>query len=110
MISVQGLVKRHGDTEVLKGISLDVPKGQVDAILGPSGGGKSTFLRCLNGLEPFQGGQVRVGTHTLTADTHARRDADLLQSVRKTVGCVFQTIDKVVCILTLKALVECERF
>jgi polar amino acid transport system ATP-binding protein len=106
MISVQGLVKKHGDTEVLKGISLDVPKGQVDAILGPSGGGKSTFLRCLNGLEPFQGGQVRVGTHTLTADTHARRDADLLQNVRKTVGFVFQQFNLFPHLTVMQNLIE----
>ena len=54
MITVSNLVKRYGENEILKGISLDVRKGEVHSIIGPSGGGKSTFLRCLNGLELFQ--------------------------------------------------------
>ena len=51
---------RHGALEVLRGISLQVRRGEVAAIIGPSGGGKSTFLRCLNGLERFQGGSVGI--------------------------------------------------
>jgi ABC-type polar amino acid transport system ATPase subunit len=90
MIVVKGLVKRHGALEVLKGISLEVKKGEVAAVIGPSGGGKSTFLRCLNGLEPFQGGEVRLGDSVLTPATHPARDAPLLQSVRRRVGFVFQ--------------------
>lgn len=90
MISVQGLVKRHGTNEVLKGITLSIEKGGVDAVIGPSGGGKSTFLRCINGLEPFQGGEVRVAGHVMTPDTHPRRDARLLEAVRRKVGFVFQ--------------------
>lgn len=90
MIEVKNLVKRHGANEVIKGISLSVKKGEVDAIIGPSGGGKSTFLRCLNALEPFQGGEVRIGNHVLTPATHPAKDAKLLQAVRKDVGFVFQ--------------------
>jgi len=90
MIRVEGLIKRHGTLEVLKGISLDVVKGEVAAIIGPSGGGKSTFLRCVNGLELFQGGRVRVGEFELNAETHPRRDARHLEAIRRTVGFVFQ--------------------
>jgi polar amino acid transport system ATP-binding protein len=90
MIRVENLVKRHGSLEVLKGISLEVQKGEVDAVIGPSGGGKSTFLRCVNGLEQFQGGKVSVAGDTLTPETHPRRDAATLQSVRRRVGFVFQ--------------------
>jgi polar amino acid transport system ATP-binding protein len=90
VIQVTNLVKRHGSLEVLRGISLTVSKGEVAAIIGPSGGGKSTFLRCVNGLEPFQGGEVRVASYVLTPDTTPRRDAKLLQDVRRTVGMVFQ--------------------
>ena len=61
MITVENLHKRHGDTEVLKGISMTVGPGEVAAIIGPSGGGKSTFLRCINGLEPFHKGKITVG-------------------------------------------------
>ena len=90
MIHVDSLVKRHGELEILKGISLTVNRGEVAAIIGPSGGGKSTFLRCINGLETFQGGAVRVGPHVLSANLHPRRDAAQLQKVRKVVGFVFQ--------------------
>jgi ABC-type polar amino acid transport system ATPase subunit len=90
MITVRSLVKRFGATDVIKGISLEVSRGQVDAIIGPSGGGKSTFLRCINGLEPFQGGNIRVGDCELTPQTDPRRDAALLQTVRRRVGMVFQ--------------------
>ena len=90
MIVVKDLIKRHGTLEVIKGISLTVEKGDVAAIIGPSGGGKSTFLRCINGLEPFQGGTIEVGKHTLSPATHPSRDAQTLQEVRKKVGFVFQ--------------------
>ncbi len=59
MIETVDLHKRHGKLEVLRGVSLSVAEGEVAVIVGPSGGGKSTFLRCLNGLEPFQAGEVR---------------------------------------------------
>lgn len=90
MIHVDSLIKRHGELEILKGISLTVNRGEVAAIIGPSGGGKSTFLRCINGLETFQGGAVRVGPHVLSANLHPRKDAAQLQQVRKVVGFVFQ--------------------
>jgi polar amino acid transport system ATP-binding protein len=90
VIDVRDLVKRHGATEVLRGVSVRVGQGHVAAVIGPSGGGKSTFLRCINGLEPFQGGEVTVGTHRLGPSTHPRRDAALLQAVRRQVGFVFQ--------------------
>ncbi len=90
MIEVNDLVKKHGENTVIRGISLSIEKGGVAAIIGPSGGGKSTFLRCLNGLERFQGGRVRVGSHVLTPDTHPTTDAKHLEGVRRTVGFVFQ--------------------
>src|SRR5579884_3360645 len=90
MITVSNLVKRYGDIEILKGISLEVRKGEVHSIIGPSGGGKSTFLRCINGLEHFQAGELRVGGHVLTPTTNPRSDARLLEAVRRQVGFVFQ--------------------
>ncbi len=106
MISARGLVKRHGPLEVLSGISLEVKKGEVAAIIGPSGGGKSTFLRCLNGLEAFQGGEVQVGTHLLTPATHPRRDARLLQDVRRQVGFVFQQFNLFPHLTALENVIE----
>jgi ABC-type polar amino acid transport system ATPase subunit len=90
LIAVRDLVKRHGRLDVLKGVTLDVARGEVAAVIGPSGGGKSTFLRCLNGLERFEAGEVRIGGETLTPATHPRTDAVLLQQVRRRVGFVFQ--------------------
>jgi ABC-type polar amino acid transport system ATPase subunit len=90
MIRVTNLVKRYGEIEVLKGISFEVRKGEVHAVIGPSGGGKSTFLRCINGLELFQEGEIRVGDHVLTPATNGRTDGRFLEMVRRKVGFVFQ--------------------
>jgi polar amino acid transport system ATP-binding protein len=106
MIEVEGLVKRHGPLEILRGISLEIGPGEVAAIIGPSGGGKSTFLRCINGLEPFQGGRVKVDDLALTPETHPRRDAALLQEVRRRVGMVFQQFNLFPHLTVLGNLVE----
>jgi polar amino acid transport system ATP-binding protein len=90
MIHVEGLHKSHGANPIIRGIDLTVAKGDVAAIIGPSGGGKSTFLRCLNGLEPFQQGSVRIGELTLPPLVEQGRDSRLLQQVRRKIGFVFQ--------------------
>ena len=106
MITVKDLVKRYGATDILKGISLAISPGEVAAIIGPSGGGKSTFLRCINGLESFQGGSVQVGDSVLTSDTRPGRDADLLRSVRRRAGMVFQQFNLFPHLSVLGNLVE----
>jgi ABC-type polar amino acid transport system ATPase subunit len=106
MITVHNLIKRFGSNEVIKGISLEVPRGEVEAIIGPSGGGKSTFLRCINGLESFQGGRVHVGDLLLTPETSPRRNAALLCSVRKQVGMVFQQFNLFPHLTTIQNLCE----
>ena len=58
MLRAEKVTKRFGESQVLKGISLEVNKGDVVAILGPSGSGKTTFLRCLNFLEKADGGSA----------------------------------------------------
>ena len=58
IIRTENLTKNFGSLEVLKGISTTVRRGEVVSIIGPSGGGKSTFLRCLNLLEEPSGGKV----------------------------------------------------
>ncbi len=93
MIRVTDLAKRYAEADVLSGISLDVERGSVEVIVGPSGGGKSTFLRCVNGLEPFHAGEVNVGDLTLTPATNAARDARLLERLRRRVGFVFQSFN-----------------
>jgi polar amino acid transport system ATP-binding protein len=93
MIEVNGLHKRHGTTEVLKGVSLSVTRGEVAAILGPSGGGKSTFLRCLNGLEPFEDGCVTIDGIRLEPGLAPRTREAVLGQVRRRVGMVFQSFN-----------------
>jgi ABC-type polar amino acid transport system ATPase subunit len=83
-------VKNHGTLRVLDGISLKVARGEVAAIIGPSGGGKSTFLRCLNGLERFQGGSVVIDGERLVAGLPEREREAILAGVRRKVGMVFQ--------------------
>ena len=84
ILSVKGLEKTFGDTEVLKGISLDVYEGDVVAIIGPSGCGKSTFLRCVNCLEDPTGGTIMFQGEDL-ADM--RVDINIH---RQKIGMVFQ--------------------
>jgi ABC-type polar amino acid transport system ATPase subunit len=87
MIEILDLVKNHGKLRVLRGVTLRVQPGEVAVLIGPSGGGKSTLLRCINGLEPFQAGLVRVGEWQLGP---GRPRARLLQRLRGQVGMVFQ--------------------
>ena len=61
LLTVKHLVKQYGDHIVLNDISLDIKKGEVIVVVGPSGCGKSTLLRCINALEPIQGGVIELG-------------------------------------------------
>ena len=85
MIHVVGLKKSFGGIEVLKGIDLEVKRGEVIAIIGKSGSGKSTALRCINRLESVDEGQIRVCGHQV-------HDAGLdKRALRRDVGIVFQS-------------------
>jgi ABC-type polar amino acid transport system ATPase subunit len=88
MIRVTDLVKYHGPARILDGATLTAAPGQLTALVGPSGGGKSTLLRCVNGLEPFQSGTVEAFGHTLVGGKPPPQPA--LQKLRRTVGMVFQ--------------------
>ncbi|WP_437227696.1 amino acid ABC transporter ATP-binding protein [Planctomicrobium sp. SH661] len=89
MISLHNIVKRFGQNEVLRGVSLTVTKGEVCVLLGPSGGGKSTLLRTINGLETFDDGEIRVDEISLLPTPGPTRDAALV-NIRRRVGMVFQ--------------------
>jgi polar amino acid transport system ATP-binding protein len=84
-VLIEDVHKSYGKLEVLKGVSLSVETGQVVALIGRSGSGKSTMLRCINGLEAFQSGRIEVAGHVVDQDPKRLRD------LRKDVGIVFQS-------------------
>ena len=84
IVSIKDVHKSFGELEVLKGVSLDVMKGEVICIIGPSGSGKSTLIRCINALNDIQGGTITVRGISLTDP-----DLDTL-ALRRRVGMVFQ--------------------
>lgn len=90
MISIKGLKKSYGDFEVLKGIDLEINKGEVVVIIGSSGSGKSTFLRCLNYLEVPTEGVINIGNSTVDAKKHTQRDVN---NLRKESAMVFQSFN-----------------
>jgi polar amino acid transport system ATP-binding protein len=94
LVRVRGLSKRFGPTEVLRGIDLDVPEGQVASIIGPSGSGKSTLLRVLMTLEWPDEGSVEIAGEplfTVCRDGREHRAGEAhLRRVRGAIGMVFQ--------------------
>ena len=84
IISVKEVYKSFGDLEVLKGVSLDVMKGEVICVIGPSGSGKSTLIRCINALNDIQSGSISVEG----LEVHDPKLDKL--ALRKKVGMVFQ--------------------
>jgi polar amino acid transport system ATP-binding protein len=98
MIEVKELRKSFGAVEVLNGLSFEVEKGDAVVVLGPSGSGKSTLLRCINFLEDFQGGEIRIDSETVgyryngdgrRVPRPERENAKLRQNV----GIVFQSFN-----------------
>jgi polar amino acid transport system ATP-binding protein len=91
ILSARGIAKSFGDRTVLAGIDLDVAEGEAVAIIGASGSGKTTFLRCLNRLETPDAGSVRVGEETIGETGYGRKaDARALARQRRLFGFVFQ--------------------
>jgi polar amino acid transport system ATP-binding protein len=86
LVSVRDVHKSFGHVEVLKGVSMDVQKGEAICIIGPSGSGKSTLLRCINGLVPIDSGTIRVRDF----DVQDLRTDQQKIALRKEVSMVFQ--------------------
>ena len=94
MVKAEGVHKRFGRLEVLKGISLEVQRGEVMCMLGPSGSGKSTFLRCINHLEKINAGRLSVdgelvGYREQGGKLHELPEREIA-SKRAEIGMVFQ--------------------
>ena len=92
MVRLKGVHKRFGELEVLKGVDLDVAKGEVVCILGPSGSGKSTLLRCVNLLEPPEEGEIFLEGQDICKGPGSGTGESSwnLDFVRQRVGMVFQ--------------------
>ncbi len=108
---VEDLYKRFGSVEVLKGISLTVPEGAVISILGSSGSGKSTFLRCINLLETPDAGAVTMHGETIRmrTDRHGQRvaaDHKQVERLRSRLAMVFQSFNLWSHMTVLQNLIE----
>jgi cystine transport system ATP-binding protein len=90
MITLSHLEKRFGDAVVLKDITIAIAENTVTALVGPSGGGKSTLLRCINLLEIPTAGTLTLGGHSLTFAPDRRPNRRAIQAIRGQTGMVFQ--------------------
>ncbi len=90
VVKVEGLQKYFGKNHVLKGVDLEVHKGEVLVLIGPSGSGKSTFLRCLNFLEDPTTGEISVGGVHVTCGSHGTAFKKAVHEIRMKCGMVFQ--------------------
>lgn len=91
MIKITNIHKTFGNNPILRGIDLNIDKGQVIVILGPSGSGKTTFLRCLNALEMPEQGEIQFdGEQPLTIDFGAKPSKKAILDLRRKSGMVFQ--------------------
>ncbi len=87
LVDIQNITKRYGQLTVLDGVSLSVQPGEIISVIGRSGSGKSTLLRCINGLEPIQGGTISVEGEVVN---DPKTD---LRKLRQKVGIVFQSFN-----------------
>jgi ABC-type polar amino acid transport system ATPase subunit len=90
MITIRNLTKLRGTTRVLDAVSLTIHDEEVTALVGPSGGGKSTLLRCINGLESFHDGEIDAEGTVLAAHGGRAHCERTVHAIRRKVGMVFQ--------------------
>ncbi len=110
MVRAEGVRKRFGRTEVLRGIDLEVAAGEVMVIIGPSGSGKTTFLRCVNHLEPIDGGRLYVDDELIGYRMKNGRAYELKEREaarqRSAIGMVFQRFNLFPHLTALENVVE----
>jgi polar amino acid transport system ATP-binding protein len=91
LVQIRGVKKSFGKTLVLDGVDLDVAKGEAVCVIGPSGSGKTTLLRCINLLETYDDGSIKVdGVEVGYDDNRKRRSERALAPIRADIGMVFQ--------------------
>src|SRR5207237_5150204 len=102
--------KRFGRLEVLKGISMEVRRGETVCVIGPSGSGKSTFLRCINHLEKINGGRIEVNGHLIGYREHNGKlveDSEKnIARQRAEIGMVFQRFNRFPHMTALENVIE----
>jgi len=88
-VEIRGVGKAFGTRQVLDGVDLAIGPGETVAMVGPSGGGKSTLLRCINGLTHFDAGEIQVGPHRLRGG-HQPPPRETVVQIRRLFGMIFQ--------------------
>jgi len=92
MLRVEGLEKSYGKNKVLKGVNLEIKEGEITVIVGPSGGGKTTLIRCISGLTKPDDGSIIINNRYLYKAGKMAKKKDELE-IRKDIGLVFQNFN-----------------
>ena len=105
MLKISNLKQSFGDTEVLKGVNLEIAPGEILVIVGPSGGGKTTLLRCVNALETADDGSIEINGKVL-CNNGKIIDKKALKDIRREIGLVFQGFNLFPHMSVLQNLIE----
>ncbi len=105
MLKVNNIKKKFGNTEVLKGVNLEIKQGEILVVVGNSGGGKTTLLRCVNALEHCDEGDIEINGKILCKDGKYVEKKNL-KEIRKDIGLVFQNFNLFPHMTVLENLIE----
>jgi polar amino acid transport system ATP-binding protein len=105
MLKINNIRKKFGNTEVLKGVNLEIAQGEILVVVGHSGGGKTTLLRCVNALEHCDSGDIEINGKTLCKDGKYV-EKNQLKEIRKDIGLVFQNFNLFPHMTVLENLIE----